>query len=155
VAYWLIKSEPGVFSIADLKKAKRTEWDGVRNYLARNNMRAMKKGDRCLYYHSNANPSAVAGVAEVVREAYPEPKDERWSLVDVKFVSAFTDPVSLETIKNDASLKKMVLVNNSRLSVQPVTAAEYKRVLALAARGRSPLAPSPKHYAAKGTKKPS
>jgi len=132
MAYWLIKSEPGVFSIDDLAKAKRTEWDGIRNYQARNNMRAMKKGDRCLFYHSNAKPSAVAGIAEIVREAYPEPTDDRWSLVDVKFINNFKSPLSLEAVKGDLALKKMVLVNNSRLSVQPVTAAEYKRVLTLA-----------------------
>lgn len=150
MAYWLIKSEPGVFSIDDLAKApgRRTQWEGVRNYQARNNLRAMRKGDRCLFYHSNAAPSAVAGVAEVAREAYPDPHqfdakskyhdpkssptDPRWSLVDVKFVRRFETPVPLDAIKRDPKLKAMVLVNNSRLSVQPVTPAEFDRVLALA-----------------------
>ncbi len=132
MAAWLMKSEPSVFSIHDLAKAKRTEWDGIRNYQARNNMRAMKKGDTLLFYHSNAKPSAVAGLAEVVREAYPEPKDDRWSLVDVKFIKAFSSPIPLDVIKKDPALKEMVLVKNSRLSVQPVTPQEFKRVLALA-----------------------
>lgn len=120
----------------------------MRNYQARNNLRAMRKGDRCLFYHSNASPSGVAGVAAVLREAYPDPhqfdskskyhdpksdpRDPRWSLVDVKFLRRFPALVSLETIKADPKLAKMVLVNNSRLSVQPVTDSEFRRVLALA-----------------------
>lgn len=136
MSYWLLKSEPGVFSIDDLAKAKKTEWDGIRNYQARNNLRAMKIGDRCLYYHSNAKPSAVAGIAEVVKQAYPEPSDDRWSLVDIKFISRLKEPVSLETIKNDSALKDMVLVNNSRLSVQPVKPAEFKHVLSLSGEKR-------------------
>jgi len=145
---WLIKSEPSVYSIEDLEKAGRTEWEGVRNYQARNNLRAMKKGDLCLFYHSNASPAAVVGIAEVVREAYPDPfqfdprsryhdpkspkDDPRWSLVDVGFKRRFATPVPLDQIKKERTLAKMVLVNNSRLSVQPVTKAEFKKISGLA-----------------------
>ena len=143
-----MKSEPNVYSIDDLERDKRTAWNGVRNYQARNHMRAMKKGDLVLFYHSSAEPTGVAGVAKVVKEAYPDPTqfdrkseyhdpkspkdDPRWWLVDVGFVQRFADPVSLQAIKAEKRLKDMVLVNNSRLSVQPVTDDEYARVCAMA-----------------------
>ena len=146
--YWLMKSEPDVYSIDDLKSDRRTPWDGVRNYQARNHMRAMEKGDLVLFYHSRSKPPAVAGVAKVVKEAYPDPtqfdrkskyfdpkspKDApRWSLVDVGFVERFSAPVPLPAIKADRRLSDMVLVNNSRLSVQPVEDREFERVRAMA-----------------------
>lgn len=146
--HWLMKSEPDVYSIDHLRKDRRTAWTGVRNYQARNHMRAMKKGDLVLFYHSNANPTGVAGVAKVVKESYPDPtqfdrssdyhdpkssKDTpRWWLVDVGFVRRFEAPVPLATIKGDPALADMVLVNNSRLSVQPVREPEFERVLELA-----------------------
>jgi predicted RNA-binding protein with PUA-like domain len=148
VHYWLMKSEPAVYSIDDLAKDKRTAWNGVRSYQARNQMRAMKKGDLVLFYHSSSDPAGVAGLAKVVKEAYPDPtqfdkrsdyhdpkstKDEpRWWLVDVGFVERFAGTVSLAAIKAEKKLKEMVLVNNSRLSVQPVTEQEFSRVRAMA-----------------------
>ncbi|UCC26605.1 MAG: EVE domain-containing protein [Gemmatimonadales bacterium] len=146
--YWLMKSEADVYSIDELKKDRTTMWDGVRNYQARNNMREMRKGDRVLYYHSRQTPPAVVGLANVVKEAYPDPtqfdrkskyfdaksnlQDPRWWLVDVRFDRKFDTPVALQEIKDDAKLSGMVLVNNSRLSVQPVTKAEFDRVMKLA-----------------------
>jgi len=143
--HWLVKSEPNVYSIDDLRRDKRTAWNGVRNYQARNHMRAMKKGDLVLFYHSSADPTGVAGVAKVVKEAYPDPTqfdpkseyhdpkspkdDPRWWLVDVGFVARFAAPVLLAVIKADKRLAEMVLVNNSRLSVQPVTEKEFDRVM--------------------------
>jgi predicted RNA-binding protein with PUA-like domain len=145
--HWLVKSEPNVYSIDDLRRDKRTAWNGVRNYQARNHMRAMKKGDLVLFYHSSADPTGVAGVAKVVKEAYPDPTqfdakseyhdpkspkdDPRWWLVDVGFVTRFAEPVLLAVIKADKRLAAMVLVNNSRLSVQPVTQKEFDRVMEL------------------------
>ncbi len=146
--YWLMKSEADVYSIDDLARDERTLWDGVRNYQARNNMRKMKEGDRVLYYHSRQSPPAVVGLARVVREAYPDPtqferdhkyfdaksdpEDPRWWLVDVAFERKFDEQVSLHAIKEEARLGEMVLVNNSRLSVQPVRKAEFQAVLRLA-----------------------
>lgn len=146
--YWLMKSEADVYSIDDLESDRRTMWDGVRNYQARNNMKAMKEGDWVLYYHSRQTPPAVVGLARVVREAYPDPTqfepdhkyfdpksdpdDPRWELVDVAFDRKFDEPVSLHDIKAESRLSEMVLVNNSRLSVQPVKKAEFTRVLKMA-----------------------
>ncbi len=143
-----MKSEPGTYSIDDLRRDRRTTWDGVRNYQARNHMRAMKKGDLVLFYHSSSQPPGVAGLARVVKEAYPDPTqfdrrseyhdstshkdDPRWWLVDVGFVERFEKAVSLAAIKADKRLADMVLVNNSRLSVQPVTDREFARVSELA-----------------------
>ena len=147
--YWLMKSEPYVYSIDDLERDGTTYWDGVRNYSARNLMRdKMRVGDRVLYYHSNANPPGVAGVAEVVRESYPDhtqfdkkskyfdPKateeKPRWFMVDIKFVEKFDQEVTLPEIKATPALSEMVLVNRSRLSVQPVKKAEFDRILKMA-----------------------
>lgn len=143
--YWLMKSEPDVYSIDDLKKDKRTMWNGVRSYQARNHMRDMKKGDEVLFYHSRQSPPGVVGVAKVVKEAYPDPTqfekksdyydaksskdDPRWWLVDIGFVRKLPEEVPLPSIKKEKRLKDMVLVNNSRLSVQPVTEAEFARVM--------------------------
>jgi predicted RNA-binding protein with PUA-like domain len=143
--YWLMKTEPHVYSIDDLQKDKKTFWEGVRNYQARNNMRAMKKGDEVLFYHSQATPPGVAGLAKVVKEAYPDhfafdkkhkyfdaksdPESPRWDMVDVGFVEKFSEVVPLPDIRTVKALKDMVLVNNSRLSVQPVRKAEYDRIV--------------------------
>lgn len=128
--YWLVKSEPFKYSWEQFLKDKKTFWDGVRNYAARNNLRAMKKGDRVLFYHSNEG-LAIVGIAEVVKEAYQDPttEDTNWVVVDLKPVSTIPHPVSLAAIKADKSLSEMQLVRLSRLSVSAVTALEYKKIL--------------------------
>ena len=132
--YWLFKSEPDVFGWDDLvaRGEAGEEWDGVRNYQARNNLRAMGKGDMVLYYHS-VSEKAVVGVAKVTREAYPDPtaKEGDWSVVDLKPVKAMAAPVTLAQIKADSKLAGMGLLKQSRLSVSPLSAAEFKRVLKL------------------------
>lgn len=126
---WLVKSEPFKYSFEQLEKDKRTFWDGVRNYEARNNMRAMKKGDLLLYYHSNEGKEIV-GLAKVVREAYPDPtSDEDWSVVDVAPVKRLARPVGLAELKAHPALKEMAVVKRSRISVTPVTDDELKLVL--------------------------
>ena len=134
MAYWLFKSEPETWSWAQQKKkgAKGEPWDGVRNYQAANNMKAMKKGDKGFFYHSGAEKQIV-GIVEIVGEYRPDPTDkkERFGLVDVKAVKDVPNPVTLTDAKADAKLKEMVLVKNSRLSVQPVSAAEWKRICAM------------------------
>lgn len=148
--YWLVKSEPDVFSFDDLLAARKkgTQWDGVRNYAARNHLRAMKAGDLVLFYHSSVVPAAVVGVAEVAREAYPDhtafdaadphydPKSKRdeptWFMVDLRAVEALPRPVSLDEIKKTKGLENMALVRLGRLSVQPVTPREYEIVRKLA-----------------------
>ncbi|NJD20539.1 MAG: EVE domain-containing protein [Gemmatimonadetes bacterium] len=125
--FWLVKSEPDVYSLDDLERDGSTPWEGVRNYQARNNLRAMNTGDEVLYYHSNAAPPCVVGVARVCREAYDD-TDPRWSLVDLAFAVRLPRAVSLEDIKAQRSLSGMELVRNSRLSVQPVTKAQFERV---------------------------
>ena len=128
MAYWLVKSEPDVFSIEDLRRKKVAGWDGVRNYQARNNLRAMRKGDQVLFHHSSTNPPAVVGMMEVVREAYPDhtAKEPGWVQVDVRYLKTFAKPLTLEEIKHTPSLRSMVLLRNSRLSVQPITPVEWK-----------------------------
>lgn len=130
--YWLVKSEPHKYSWEQFVKDKKTFWDGVRNYAARNNLRAMKKGDQVLYYHSNEGLNIV-GIAEVVKEAYQDPTtyDANWVVVDLKPIKAIEKPVTLSQIKADASLANMALVKLSRLSVQPVTTDEWMRVMEL------------------------
>jgi predicted RNA-binding protein with PUA-like domain len=125
---WLVKSEPGVYSLDDLARDGSTAWEGVRNYQARNNLRSMAQGDEVLFYHSNAAPPAVVGIARVCREAYADATDGRWSLVDLAFVARLPRAVSLEDIKAQPSLSRMELVRNGRLSVQAVTKAEFERV---------------------------
>jgi predicted RNA-binding protein with PUA-like domain len=129
MAFWLMKSEPDAFSWDDLvaKGAAGEPWDGVRNYQARNNMRAMKLGERAFFYHSRGAAPAVVGIARIVAEAYPDPTtdDPRWECVDVAAEAPFARPVPLAEIKAEAKLAEMVLVKNSRLSVQPVTEAEW------------------------------
>ncbi len=132
MAYWLMKSEPDVYGWDTLVRDKRAPWTDVRNYQARNNMKAMKKGDQCFFYHSNIGKEIV-GIMEVVKEHYPDPKDERFVLVDVKPVKKFDTPVTLATIKANDKLQDIALIRQSRLSVMPITAAEWKTILALAA----------------------
>ncbi|KJZ19344.1 EVE domain-containing protein [Loktanella sp. S4079] len=134
MAYWLFKSEPDVWGW-DKQVAKGEageEWDGVRNYQARNNMRAMKLGDRGFFYHSRSGLEIV-GIVEVCAEAHQDSStdDERWDCVDIKAVRPFVKPVTLEQIKADARLTEMALVKSSRLSVQPVTDDEWEIVCAL------------------------
>ncbi len=132
MAYWLMKSEPGSWSWGQQVKkgAKGDAWSGVRNFQAKSNLMKMKKGDRAFFYHSGEE-KAVVGVIEIVREYYLDPtakKDEPWVVVDVEAVEPVKHAVTLSTIKAEPKLKSMVLVNNSRLSVQPVTAEEWKLV---------------------------
>ncbi|HUX34308.1 MAG TPA: EVE domain-containing protein [Gemmatimonadaceae bacterium] len=151
--YWLVKTEPSAFSFDDLVASPRktTGWDGVRNYQARNFMRdGMQQGDLVLFYHSNADPTAVMGVARVVREAYPDPtafdrndshydakstlEAPTWMMVDLQAVERFTQPVALGALRGVKGLEKMALLQKgSRLSVQPVTAREFEIVRKLGA----------------------
>ncbi len=148
--YWLMKSEPEAFSIDDLAGAPKqtTCWDGVRNYQARNFMRAMQVGDQVLYYHSNTTPPAVVGIAEVVVVAYPDPTQfdmggahydpgsaldqPRWDMVDIRFVKKFKVPLSLDMLRGEPRLKGMELLRKgSRLSVQPVRETEWVEIIRL------------------------
>ncbi len=149
MAYWLMKSEPDVFSIDDLQKQKRSGWDGVRNYQARNYMRdGMKVGDLVLFYHSNAEPPGIAGICRVAREAHPDPsqfdrKSEYydpkatkekpiWLQVEVEFVKKFSQILPLDLLKKQKALEKMPLVQKgTRLSVMPVTAKEWETIIKL------------------------
>ncbi|MEZ5925460.1 MAG: EVE domain-containing protein [Hyphomicrobiaceae bacterium] len=129
--YWLLKSEPDVFSYDDLARLghKGQYWDGVRNYQARNNMRAMRLGDKGFFYHSNAGKDVV-GIVEVVKLAHPDPTDDTgtWDCVDVRAIERMPKPVTIDDVKANPKLAKMVLVNNSRLSVQPVQPEEWAEV---------------------------
>ena len=131
--YWLVKQEPETYSWAAFVKDGSAAWTGVRNYTARNNLRAMKKGDPVFYYHS-VSEKQVVGLARVEREAYPDPTatEGDWSAVDLAPVKALAKPVSLETIKADKVLKEMPLVRLSRLSVSPLTEGQFKHLMALA-----------------------
>ena len=145
---WLMKSEPGVFSIDDLRRDGRTGWEGVRNYQARNFLRDdARPGDRVLFYHSNADPPGVAGLARIARAGDPDPtardprseyfdprasdEDPRWYTVQVEFVEAFPALVPLDALRATPGLEKMLVINKSRLSVQPVTDEEYEIVVRL------------------------
>jgi len=130
--YWLVKSEPFKYSWDQFVKDGKTFWDGVRNYGARNNLKAMKKGDHVFFYHSNEG-LAIVGIAEVVKEAYQDPTtiDPNWVAVDLKPVKAMPKPVTLAQIKAEPSLQDMDLVRLSRLSVGRVTAKEYKKVMSM------------------------
>jgi predicted RNA-binding protein with PUA-like domain len=148
---WLLKSEPGSYSIDDLARDGRTHWDGVRNYQARNFIRdEMQVGDRVLFYHSNTDPLGVAGLARVVRTAYPDPAardpashyydpkateaDPRWFMVDIEFVERFPEVVPLSLLRETPELADMPLLNRSRLSVQPVTDEQYDLIRRLGQR---------------------
>ncbi len=129
MAYWLVKSEPDTWSWDRHVKKGADDWTGVRNHQAKAHLKHMKKGDRVFFYHSG-DGKEVVGVSEVVKEAYPDPtaKEEGWVCVDLKAVEPLKTPVSLAAIKAEKSLTDMVLVKNSRLSVQPVTAAQWKAI---------------------------
>ena len=130
-SYWLVKSEPFKYSWETFVKDESTYWDGVRNYAARNNLRAMKKGDAVLYYHSNEGKEVV-GIAKVTKEAYQDPTtDGDWSVVDLVPVKPMKEPVSLATIKGDRSLAEVALVKQSRLSVMPIEKKHFDRILKL------------------------
>ncbi|MFM7672672.1 MAG: EVE domain-containing protein [Bacteroidota bacterium] len=133
MAYWLMKSEPFKYSWDQLVKDKKTFWDGVRNYGARNNLRAMKKGDLAFFYHSNEGVEIV-GIAEIIKEAYPDPTsdDPNWVVVDIKPHKKLKNPVTLASIKAEKKLANMALVRLGRLSVQPVTTEEWEWVLKMA-----------------------
>ena len=146
---WLVKSEPSVYSIEDLRRDQVTSWEGVRNYQARNFMRDMQPGDKVLFYHSNATPPGVAGIAQVRKRAYPDPTQfdsaspyfdagskndaPRWDLVEVAFERAFERAVTLEQLRSDAALAGLlVTARGSRLSVVPVSDAHFARIVTLA-----------------------
>lgn len=130
--HWLVKSEPSAYSWDTFVKDGRTAWTGVRNFQARNNLRAMKTGDLVLFYHSVIDPSVV-GIATVLREATPDPtaKEGDWSCVDLAPMKPLPSPVSLAEIKTDPSFSEIALIKQSRLSVMPITAKEYARILKL------------------------
>lgn len=149
--YWLLKSEPSAYSIDDLKRERRTAWEGVRNYQARNNLMAMAVGDLALFYHSSTKEPAVVGLAKIATRAHPdetqftstseyyEPRATKekpiWFCPDVAFVEVFSSPVLLSTIKADAKLRGIALAQTgSRLSVQPLSKAHFDRICALARR---------------------
>ncbi len=126
--YWLMKTEPGTYSWDDLVKDKKTVWDGVRNFQARNNLSAMKKGDRAFVYHSMSDKSII-GIAKIAKDGYPDPKDKDWVVVDITPEKKLKKQISLADIKASKKLQNMVLVKNSRLSVQPVREEEFDIIL--------------------------
>ena len=148
-SYWLMKSEPSVFSIHDLERKKVEPWSGVRNFIARNFMRKMKLGDQAIFWHSSEEPVGPAGIVEIVREAYPDhtswdpqspyfdpkasPEKERWEMVDVGFVEAFPEVIPIERLRNRKALANaIVLRRGNRLSITPLTPKEWASILALA-----------------------
>lgn len=133
--HWLIKTEPGTYSWSDMRRDRRTRWDGVRNFQARNNIRAMRPGDLVLFYHS-VNERSIPGVVKVAGEPYPDPTAAQgdWSVVDVEPVFALRHPVTLERIKEEPALRGMVLLKQSRLSVQPVGKTEFDHIVELGGR---------------------
>ena len=140
--YWMMKTEPGAFSWEDLVRDGKTVWDGVRNFQARNNLKAMKKGDQALIYHS-VTEKAVVGIAEVIREHYPDPTDnppkkngERdWAVVDIKPVQPLKRRVTLAEIKADPALAEIPLIKQSRLSVIPLSKKDFERIITLSKQG--------------------
>jgi predicted RNA-binding protein with PUA-like domain len=133
MAFWLVKSEPSVYSFEQLQKDGETTWDGIRNYAARLHLRGMKKGDEVLFYHSNEG-LAIVGIAKVTKEAFQDPTtdDDAWIAVKLKAHKKLKKPVVLDTIKKDKRLKEMALVRIGRLSVQPVTEKEWATIMELA-----------------------
>ncbi len=131
--YWLMKSEPDVFSWDDLVEKKKAEWDGVRNHQAQSHMKAMRKGDQALFYHSNIGLEAV-GIMEIVEEAAPDSTDDagKWIAVHVSPLRKLARPVTLRTIKADPALAEMAMIRQSRLSVSPVTPEQFAHILTLA-----------------------
>jgi predicted RNA-binding protein with PUA-like domain len=128
--YWLVKTEPDTYSWDDLVKDSKTTWDGVRNFQARSNLKAMKQGDQVFIYHTG-DEKAIIGLAKVVKEPYPDPKDKDWVVIDLAAGKKLKKPVSLSQIKADKRLVNMVLVRASRLSVQPVKPDESDLILSL------------------------
>lgn len=130
--YWLVKQEPEKYSWADFKRDRSTDWDGVRNYQARNNLTAMRKGDQVLFYAS-VSDKEVQGIATVTKTAYPDPTtdDERWVAVRLKAGKTLPSPVTLAQIKDEAKLANIALIKQSRLSVLPLTKAEFDHILKL------------------------
>ncbi len=130
--FWLVKQEPSKYSWEEFLKDKGTYWDGVRNYQARNNLQAMKKGDQVFFYHSVVGKQ-IMGIAKVARESYPDPTtdDPGWVVVDLKPIKSLKVPVTLEQIKSHPKLKEISLIKQSRLSVMPLTQSEYKIILGL------------------------
>lgn len=126
--YWMVKQEPEAYSFDDLVKDGKTDWTGVRNFQARNNLRAMKKGDQVLFYHS-VSDKEVIGVTKVTKEEYPDPTDKAWVAVELSPVKKFKKPVTLEMIKSEKSLKDIALIKQSRLSVMPLTKAEFDKII--------------------------
>ena len=131
-SFWIIKQEPSQYNWKQFEKDRETYWDGVRNYQARNNLKKMKKGDNLLFYHSVVGKEIV-GIAEVTREAYPDPTtdDERWVVVDLKPIKPFKVPVTLEEIKAHKELSEIALIKQARLSVMPITKKEFQILLKL------------------------
>ena len=131
-SFWIIKQEPSQYNWKQFEKDRETYWDGVRNYQARNNLKNMKKGDNLLFYHSVVGKEIV-GIAEVTREAYPDPTtdDERWVVVDLKPIKPFKVPVTLEEIKSHKELSEIALIKQTRLSVIPITKKEFQVLLKL------------------------
>ena len=136
--YWILKTEPNTYSYDDLVKDKKTFWDGIRNYQARNNLKLMKKGDLCLIYHS-VGPKEIVGIAKVVKEFYQDPSttDDRWVVVDIKAEKKLKKPLHLEVMKNHPTLKDIILVKQSRLSVSPIEEREYKEIIKLCTHGNN------------------
>lgn len=128
--YWLVKQEPEKYSFDDFLKEGKTVWTGVRNFQARNNLRAMKTGDKVLFYHS-VSDKAVVGAAEVSREEFPDPTDEKWITVEIKPLEKFSKAVTLDEIKAEKSLENIALIKQSRLSVMPLTRDEFEIILKL------------------------
>ena len=139
MAHWLVKSEPSTYSYEQLEKDKQTPWDGVRSYAARLHLRAMKKGDEVLFYHSNEGLDIV-GIAKVLKEAYQDPttEDERWVAIDLKPYKKIKKPVKLDVIKKDKRLANMALIRIGRLSVQPVTDKEWDVIMELGGMSNEP-----------------
>ena len=128
--YWLMKSEPSTYSMDDLVRDKKTIWDGVRNFAARIHLKAMKKGDLAFIYHS-MDDKAVVGIAKITKESFPDPNDNEWVVVEIAPERKLKNPVTLAQVKADKRLTNMVLVKNSRLSVQPVKSEEFDLILAM------------------------
>ncbi len=129
--YWLVKQEPEKYSFDDLLSDGKTIWDGVRNYQARNNLREMRVGDRMLFYHS-VSEKAVVGLAQVSKESFPDPNDEKWIAVEITPIEKFEKTVTLDEIKAAKHLENIALIKQSRLSVMPLTKAEYETILQMA-----------------------
>lgn len=128
--YWLLKTEPDTFSWDDLTRDKKATWDGVRNFQARSNLKAMKKGDWAFIYHTGEDKSVI-GISEITREAYPDPQDGEWVVVDLKPVKKLKSSVTLAAVKKNKKLADMMLVRSARLSVQPVKKEEFDYVIGM------------------------